>query len=64
MTSNAETFVRGLRNAIAKRKSTIRTQTVNDNDVKTSEEAAEAYRANLLASILNHIRKNKEYING
>lgn len=62
MTSNVEAFVRGLRNATAKRKSTIRTQTVNDNDAKTSE-AAEASRANLLASILNHIRKSKEHDN-
>ncbi|SDE24415.1 hypothetical protein SAMN05216185_1222 [Pseudomonas guariconensis] len=60
MTINAETFVRGLRNATAKRKSTVRTQTVNDNDVKTNEEAAEAYRANILALILNHIQKTKE----
>lgn len=65
MTSNSsvEAFVRGLRKATAKRKAIVHTGTVCNDETTTREQKAETYRANLLSSILNHMRKVKEQDN-
>lgn len=61
--SSVEAVVRGLRNAAAKRKAIVHTGPVRNDKITTREQKAEAYRANLLGSILNHMRKVKEQDN-
>lgn len=65
MTSNSsvEAVVRGLRNATTRLNRAARTLPVRNDKATTREEKAEAYRAGLLDSILNHIRKAKEHNN-